>query len=118
MRYMISIFSDEQAWANLSPADIEKEMHAYFAYSTALREAGKLVAGEELHPGHTGKTIRVAAAGAKVTDGPFADIKEQFGGFYLIDVASEAEAIEWAKKCPGAKHGAVELRACVDHGAG
>jgi hypothetical protein len=117
MRYMIVIFNDEQAWAKLSPAEMEAEMGAYFAYSSALGQSGKLVAGEELHPGATAKTIRVSAAGVTVKDGPYADIKEQFGGFYVIDVADEAEAIAWAQKCPGARHGAVEVRPCVDHGS-
>jgi hypothetical protein len=117
MRYLITIFNDEQTWANLPPEDMEREMGAYFAYTTALTAHGKLVAGEELHPGATAKTIRVSAAGVAVKDGPYADIKEQLGGFYVIDVADEAEAVEWAKKCPGARHGAVEVRPCVDHGA-
>lgn len=115
MRYMISIFGDEQAWAKLTPEQIGQTMAAYFAYSQELQAAGKLVAGEELQPGATAKTIRVAGA-ATVRDGPYADIKEQFGGFYLIDVENEAEAIAWAKKCPGAAHGAVEVRPCVVHG--
>jgi hypothetical protein len=115
MRYMISIFGDEQAWAKMTPEQTGQMMAAYFAYTQELQAAGKLVAGEELQPGQTAKTIRVSGA-PSVRDGPYADIKEQFGGFYLIDVDSEAEAVEWAKKCPGAAHGAVELRPCVVHG--
>lgn len=117
MRYMIAIFNDEQVWAQMEPAKMEQEMGAYFAYSQELVAAGVMVAGEELQPSPTAKTIRVTTAGAAVKDGPYADIKEQFGGFYLINVATEAEAIAWAKKCPGARHGAVEVRPCVDHAA-
>ncbi len=117
MRYLVAIYGDKQVWASLSSADMKREMGAYFAYSTELSQAGKLVAGEELHPVATAKTVRVSAGGASVKDGPYAEIKEQFGGFYLTDVADEAEAVAWAKKCPGARHGAVEVRPCVDHGA-
>ena len=61
--------------------------------------------------------MRCTAGGASVKDGPYAEVKEQFGGFYLIDVADEAEAVAWAQKCPGARYGAVEVRPCVNHGA-
>jgi hypothetical protein len=117
MRFLIAIYGDEQAWAELSPADMEREMGAYFAYSSELSQSGKLVAGEELHPVATAKTVRVTAGGASVKDGPYAEVKEQFGGFYLIDVADAAEAVAWAQKCPGARYGAVEVRPCVNHGA-
>jgi hypothetical protein len=111
--YMILIFSSDEAWAALTPAEMQREMGAYFAYTQALRDAGKYVRGDQLMPAHTAKSVRVREGKAGVVDGPYADTKEQFGGYYLISVADEAEALEWAAKCPGAKHGTVEVRACV-----
>ena len=116
MKYMVLIYGSEAHWAAQSPEEMEKAMGAYFAYSEALTKAGKLVAGDELHPVATAKSVTVRSDGVRVVDGPYVDTKEQFGGYYLIDVADEAEAIEWASKCPGAQHGGVELRPVVVHG--
>jgi hypothetical protein len=113
MKYMILIYGSENEWAAQAPAEMERMMGAYMAYSEALSKAGKMVVGHELQPVATAKTITVRNTSATVVDGPYADTKEQFGGFYLIDVADEAEAIEWAKKCPGSWHGKVELRPCM-----
>jgi hypothetical protein len=117
MKYMILIYTSEAEWAALTPAEMEKAMGAYFGYTEALSKAGKLVTGQELQPVATAKSITVRSDAAHVVDGPYVDTKEQFGGFYLIDVADEAEAIAWAKKCPGAAHGGVEVRPCVVFGS-
>lgn len=113
--YMILIHSSDDAWAALSPAELQREMGAYFAYTQALRDAGKFVRGDQLMPAVTAKSVRVRDGKTGVVDGPYADTKEQFGGYYLISAASEAEAIDWAAKCPGAKYGTVEVRACIDN---
>lgn len=113
MKYLILIYGDEAAWAAMTPAETEKMMGAYRAYSQALVQAGKMVEGSELAPKKTAKNITVRMDAARVLDGPYADIREQLGGFYLIEVANEAEALDWAKKCPGAAHGGVELRLCI-----
>ncbi len=115
MKAMILIYNDEKAWAALPPAELEREIGAYIAYTQALMAAGKFVAGSELQPTATAKSVRVAAA-PTVTDGPYVDTKEQLGGYFLIEVASMAEAVEWAAKCPGARHGGVEVRPLVEHG--
>lgn len=114
MKYMILIYADENGWAQMSPDEQTQAYGAYMAYSEALVAAGKMVSGDELKPVATAKTIAVRDGKASVKDGPFADTKEQLGGYYLIDVATEAEAIQWAQKCPGAQHGAVELRPCMN----
>lgn len=113
MRYMILIYSKEAEWDALSPEQLQTEMGAYMAYTDALKAAGKFVDGDQLHPVATAKAVRVRGGKAAVIDGPYVDTKEQLGGFYLIDAVDEADAMDWAEKCPGARHGGVELRPCV-----
>lgn len=112
MKYMILIYSDEAAWAAMAPADRDQAMGAYMAYSKTLAQSGKMVSGSQLAPAGTAKSVTVRGA-ARVVDGPYVDTKEELGGYYLVDVADEAEALDWAKKCPGAAHGGVEVRRCV-----
>ena len=109
MKAMLLIYGSEAAWAALSLQDMEREMGAYMAYSEALIAAGKFVAGAELQPIATAKSVSVGS-GVAVADGPYVDTKEQLGGYYLIDVASMDEALEWAAKCPGARYGGIEVR--------
>ncbi len=114
MKYMVLIFADEAAWAALTPEELTKAHGAYRAYGEALQKSGKYVAGHELQPQATAKTIAVRSGDPKVIDGPYAETKEQLGGYYLIDAVDEADAIHWASQCPGAHHGTVELRPCVE----
>lgn len=116
MRYMLLIYGAEGAWEGLAPDVRESEMAAYFAFTEALRKAGKYIAGDELAPVATARSVKVGAKGAAVLDGPYVDTKEQFGGYYLIEAASMDEAVDWAKQCPGARHGGIEVRPCMDHG--
>lgn len=110
MRYMILIYSEESSWADVSPERIAEIMSAYQAYTEKLAAAGVLVSGDELNVVGTAKSIR-GHGGAQVVDGPFVDTKEQLGGYYLIDCATEEEALKWAKQCPVTMHGGgVELR--------
>jgi hypothetical protein len=85
-------------------------MAAYEAYTTAMVEAGVLRGGERLRPPHTATTVRAPNGKAQVANGPYAELKEQFGGFYVIDVGDIDEAIKWASRCPSAQHGAIEVR--------
>lgn len=109
MKYMILIWSDETKWAAMTPPQMQEAMGAYRAYSEMLATSGKMVSGSQLAPAGQGKTI----AAGRVVDGPYADIKEEIGGYYLVEAADEAEAVALAQKCPGAKYGAVELRLCI-----
>jgi hypothetical protein len=113
MKYMILIYNSEEAWNAQAPADLERGMAAYRAYAEALAGSGKMVEASELAPASTAKSITVRNGAPRIVDGPYVDIKEQLGGYFIIEVASEAEAIDWAQKCPGAHHGAVELRPCI-----
>lgn len=83
---------------------------AYAAYGKALREAGVYVTGSALGPPATGATVRLRGGERQVQDGPYADTKEQLGGFVLIEVPDLEAALDWAARCPGAARGAVEVR--------
>jgi hypothetical protein len=110
MRYMILIYGKESDWADVSPERIGEIMTAYQSYTEKLRSSGVLVSGDELDVVAKAKSVR-GAGGSQVVDGPFVDTKESLGGYYLIEAASEAEALSWAKQCPAMLHGGgVELR--------
>jgi hypothetical protein len=113
MQYLLLIYGDESNWARLTPEQISQEMAAYFAYTDALKKSGKLRGGDELHPVATAKSVTVRNGKQGVVDGPYVDTKEALGGYYLVEVENEAEAIEWAAKCPGAKYGGIEVRPVV-----
>jgi hypothetical protein len=80
------------------------------AYTEALKNAGVLAGVNRLQPASTATTVRVADGKSQVLDGPYADSKEQLGGYYLIDVPDLDAAVSWAARCPGASHGIVEVR--------
>jgi len=110
MRHMILIYGKEGDWADISPERASEIMAAYYAYTNKLKEAGVHIAGDELDVTAKAKSLR-GVGGTNVVDGPFVDTKESLGGYYLIETASEAEALKWAKQCPAMLHnGGVELR--------
>ena len=113
MQYMLLIYDDESKRGEASEAERNAVMGEYMAYTEALRNSGKLVAGDALQPTGTAKSVRVRDGELGTTDGPFAETKEQLGGYYLIDVDSEDEALEWASKIPGARYGTIEVRPVV-----
>jgi hypothetical protein len=111
MQFVILINDDEKAAANASAAQKQEVYGAYMKYTQDLQAAGVMKGGEALEPSATGAArISIKAGKRTVLDGPFAEAKEVVGGFYLIDVKSREEAIEWAAKCPGASTGSVEVR--------
>lgn len=110
MQYLILISSDEKAWAGLSNEQIAASMGAYAEYSKALATGGVLRGGASLQPVATATTVRVRNGKTVTTDGPFAETKEQLGGYYVIEVPNLDAALAWAAKCPGAAHGTVEVR--------
>lgn len=110
MQYMLLIYGEEATWANMAPEKISEEMAAFFAYTEALAKADKLVAGDELQPVATAKTVSLLGGKHSVVDGPFAETKETLGGYYLIKADSIDDALAWAAKCPGAKYGRIEVR--------
>src|SRR3712207_1263992 len=109
MQYLLLIYGDEAAgnerFEQMSEAERDEMMGQWWGYTQALQDSGVHLAGEALLPTATAKTVRVENGEPLVTDGPFAETKEQLGGFYLIDVPNEAEALEWAKKMPSHPYG-------------
>jgi hypothetical protein len=110
MQYMLLLYDAESSWMNM-PKDKLKEMYArYMVVSKEMAEAGVMVSGSELQPVASATTIRVRNGKALTTDGPFAETKEQLGGYYLIDVPNLDEALKWAAKIPSAVYGSIEIR--------
>jgi hypothetical protein len=111
MKYTILIYeSDADFKARTDEARKGAYWGAYRAYTTALREAGVMTGGAPLQPSHSGTTLRQRDGKRHVQDGPYADTKEQLGGFYEIDVPDLDTALSWAARCPAASSGAVEVR--------
>jgi hypothetical protein len=110
MQYLLLLYTEEGAWAQMTKAEQEQGVAAYTAYTSALREAGALVGADRLQPSTVATTVRVKNGKSQVQNGPFADSKEQLGGYYLINVPDLDAALGWAARCPAASHGAVEVR--------
>ena len=111
MRYTFLLYSNPADFADMTPEDWAKEKEVYGAYIGALQEAGVFVDTDWLHPADTATTLTLKDGEARVQDGPFAETKETLGGFFAIDVPDLDAALAWAKKCPAAKYGKVEIRA-------
>ena len=111
MQYMLLICGNEAAAAKMTPAVGQQVMGAYFAYTEAMRKAGVYKDGNPLQQTSTASTVRMKNGKSIVLDGPYAESKEQIGGYYVIDVANLDEALSWAAKCPAVAHGGgVEVR--------
>jgi len=117
MKYLCTIYGDESQMANSTPEQMNEMLAAYGAFG---EEAGDVIlGGEGLQPTSTATTVRVRDGKRMLTDGPFAETKEQLGGFYLLECNSLDEAIDWAAKIPGAQFGSVEVRPVMNYeGAG
>ena len=110
MQYLILIYQDEQRASEIPPDEMETMMGEYFAYSNALRDEEVARGGNALERSSMARSIRVRDGERIVTDGPYAETREQLGGYYLIECETEEQAIDAAARCPGAKWGTVELR--------
>ncbi len=110
MQYMLMIHTDPSGFAGLSPAQQQQGMAAYEAFTAALKKAGALNGSNRLQPNSASTTVRLVDGKTQVLNGPYADSKEQLGGYFLIDVPDLDAAISWAARCPGASHGVVEVR--------
>jgi hypothetical protein len=114
MKYLLLIYSDENVEANMSREEMEAWMGEYYAYTSALDEAGVRLGGEALQPTATATTVRVKDGKTVTTHGPFAETAEQLGGYYAIEVDNLDEAIEWAARIPSARNGSIEVRPLME----
>ena len=110
MQYMLLDYVVEAGWPQLTRAEQERWLGAYRAYLEAMRKAGVLKGSNGLEPTSAATTVRVVDGKPQVLDGPYADSKEQLGGFHIIDVTDLDAAIAWAARSPTALHGIVEVR--------
>ncbi len=110
MQYMLLIYTDEAAMASASEAEMGQLMAAYGAYTEAMSKAGALVSANRLRPSPTGTTVRTRGGKTQVLDGPYAETKEQLGGYYLIEAPDLDAALSWAERCPTAATGVIEVR--------
>jgi hypothetical protein len=110
MQYLLALYVDENGWTKLSKEQQVQGAAAYTAYTQALKKAGALVGANRLQPTTVATTVREANGKTQVLDGPYAESKEQLGGYYLIDVPDLDAALSWAARCPAANHGVVEVR--------
>jgi hypothetical protein len=116
MQYLLLLNAEEAGFMRMTPEQQQQGMAAYMAYTEALTKAGALKGSNRLQPVSTATTVRVVDGKTQVLDGPYADSKEQLGGYYLIDVPDLDAALSWAARCPGASHGIVEVRPVWDMG--
>jgi hypothetical protein len=117
MRYLCLIYENEKAWETLPPAESEAIMNEYFQFTDDIRKNGKYVAGEALQPTASATTVRVRNGKVSTTDGPFAETKEQLGGFYLIEATDLNDAMQVASRIPSARLGSIEIRPVIDFSA-
>lgn len=112
MQYLLLIYSEEGRDPSTtgSQEDRDAAMRKWWTYTNDLQEAGVMVAAEALRPPDTATTVRVREGDVVTSDGPFAETKEVLGGYYVIDVDTLDEAIEWAGRCPAAFYGSMEVR--------
>ena len=110
MEYLLMIHSDEKAILGATPDQNGAQLAAYGAYMKAMADAGVIKGGQRLHPASTATTVRVKNGKTQVLNGPYAEVKEQLGGYFLIDAPDLDAAISWAARCPGAEDGAIEVR--------
>jgi hypothetical protein len=117
MKFLALIYTDESLAANATPEQGAAIMQAYGEFTEAAREAGVYLGGDGLQATATATTVRVRDGERLLTDGPFAETKEQLGGYYGLDCKDLDEALAWAARIPGAAIGSVEVRPIIDYEA-
>jgi hypothetical protein len=117
VKYLLTLWGDEARYAEQTPEQLQENMKHWDAYTTEVKDAGAFLGGEGLQPTATATTVQIEASGNHiVSDGPFAETKEQLGGFYLLDCSDLDEALAWARKIP-MPGGKVEVRPVMDYEA-
>ncbi|HEV8631666.1 MAG TPA: YciI family protein [Thermoanaerobaculia bacterium] len=110
MQYLLLIYSDEAIWAAMSEAESGKVMGEYMEYTQDIHKSGNYLGGDALQPIATATTVRVRNGKTLTTDGPFAETREQLGGFYLVEAKDLDEAIALAARIPSSRVGSIEVR--------
>ena len=110
MKYLLLIYQDEGSWAGLSEADQGKLFEEYMTYTRNIKKNGNYIGGEALQPVATATTVRVRNGKTMTTDGPFAETREQLGGYYLVEAKDLDEAIKLATGIPDVRMGSIEVR--------
>lgn len=111
MRYTLMLYSREADWSDVPPEAMAQQLQVFGDYIGALREAGVFVDTDWLQPTTTATTLTLRGGAKQVQDGPFAETREQLGGYFVIDVPDLDAALLWAERCPAAQYGLVEIRA-------
>lgn len=114
MKYLCLIYDEEKKLGSMSKTEGEAFMREYFAFTEAIRKSGHYLAGEALQPVRTATTVRVRQGKLSTTDGPFAETKEQLGGFYMINARDLDDAIQIAARIPSARVGSIEVRPIME----
>jgi hypothetical protein len=117
MQYLLLIYDNENFWSKMSEAEQGAIYKEYGEFTESIKKSGNHKAGHQLQPVATATTVRIRDKKRVVTDGPFAETKEQLGGFYLIEAKDLDQAIELAARVPSARHGSIEVRPIVEHNA-
>ncbi len=110
MKYLLMIYASESQEHAMSPEDTGQLMQAYGAYSEALVKAGAMQGGERLRPSTDATSVKVRGGKTEVLNGPYADTREQLGGYYVIDAPDLDAALSWAARCPTSAYGTIEVR--------
>jgi hypothetical protein len=110
MKYLLMIYASEAEEAKMTPEETGKVLQAYGAYSEAMVKAGVMVGGERLRPTDEATSVRVKAGKTEVLNGPYAETREQLGGYFMIDAPDLDAALSWAARCPSASYGTIEVR--------
>jgi hypothetical protein len=110
MQYMLLIYSNEKDWDKQTPEQMGEVMNAYNAFTESIVKSGNYKAGEALQPTATATTVRVRNGKPQITDGPFAETREQLGGFYWIEAKDLDQALQIAARIPSALVGSIEVR--------
>jgi hypothetical protein len=118
MKYVLLLYGDEGRWADMTPEEAAEDMKLWSGFGQELTDSGAFLAGEGLDPTTSAVTVRIKAGEVVHTDGPFAETREQLGGFYLLECADLDAALAWAAKVPDlGEGGAVEVRPVMDYEA-
>ena len=110
MKYLCLIYDEEATFGSMSKAEMDALMGDYFAFTKDIRQSGHYLGGNDLQPTRNATTVRVRNGRMSTTDGPFAETKEQLGGYYLIEAKDVDEALKIAERIPSARYGSIEVR--------